>query len=57
MFFFKNVLETGSASVFRYKKGGEGGVTPSPLFYLKTEAEPVSETLFLKKNIGRWIKS
>jgi hypothetical protein len=25
------------------------GATPSPLFYLKTEAEPVSETLFLKK--------
>jgi hypothetical protein len=25
------------------------GATPSPLFYLKTEAAPVSETLFLKK--------
>jgi hypothetical protein len=28
------------------------GVTPPPLFYLKTEAEPVSETLFLNKK--RW---
>jgi hypothetical protein len=55
MFFFKNnVSETGSASVFR----GEGVAPISPpALYLKTEAEPVSETLFLKKNIRRWIKS
>jgi hypothetical protein len=33
------------------------GWRPSSLFYLKTEAEPFSGTLFLKKNIGRWIKS
>jgi hypothetical protein len=52
------------------KKGGKGtglrlalskgphrvSATPSPLFYLKREAEPVSET-FLKKNTGRWIMS
>jgi hypothetical protein len=49
------------------KKGGRGGTYSmgsiekvphfTPLFYLKTVAEPVSETLFLKKNTGRWIKS
>jgi hypothetical protein len=48
------------------KKGGAGVArtlwgplerASLPTFYLKTEAEKVSETLFLKKNIGRWIKS
>jgi hypothetical protein len=32
-------------------KKGEEGVAPPPPFYLKTEAEPASETLFLKKCI------
>jgi hypothetical protein len=48
MHFFKNnVSVAGSASVFS-KKGEEVPPLPPP-FYLKTEAEPAPETLFLKK--------
>jgi hypothetical protein len=42
-------LKTSKMKTIRFSKGPHRvGATPPP-FYLKTEAEPVSETLFLKK--------